>query len=412
MNILIKNIFFSCSSELITYGLSFALSIIIARLLGAEGNGKYWVIFNGVGLLSILFSFRFQRSITYHLACKEENLSEIFGFGVLIIFFSTLSIGIFAKFGNIILDNTVLKNANLEWYIIAAIAYSRNVEKFIVSTTEGFFFFKLKAVLILFEYSLRCIITIIVCGYYSLDFNNLIIILSIGEAICFTAIFSLIIFKAKKKISFNLHIIKKLLKYSIKSYIGMVSDIVTLRLDSFILNYFYGAKEVGIYSIAISISSVLLYIPNATRNVLMPYISKYKKTNLTSYIVKLFGFSMIILGIILIVITWYFISFIYGDSFVSGRILVCILVPGTIFWGLFAIIASELEARNLPEIVSGIGLVVAIITIILDLIVIPLLGAIGAATVSSITYTIAFVIIRKKYFELRIENLQLTTEDK
>jgi O-antigen/teichoic acid export membrane protein len=75
MNILIKNIFFSCSSELITYGLSFALSIIIARLLGAEGNGKYWVIFNGVGLLSILFSFRFQRSITYHLACKEENLS-------------------------------------------------------------------------------------------------------------------------------------------------------------------------------------------------------------------------------------------------------------------------------------------------------------------------------------------------
>jgi O-antigen/teichoic acid export membrane protein len=192
----------------------------------------------------------------------------------------------------------------------------------------------------------------------------------------------------------------------------MVSDIVTLRLDSFILNYFYGAKEVGIYSIAISISSVLLYIPNATRNVLMPYISKYKKTNLTSYIVKLFGFSMIILGIILIVITWYFISFIYGDSFVSGRILVCILVPGTIFWGLFAIIASELEARNLPEIVSGIGLVVAIITIILDLIVIPLLGAIGAATVSSITYTIAFVIIRKKYFELRIENLQLTTEDK
>jgi O-antigen/teichoic acid export membrane protein len=71
-----------------------------------------------------------------------------------------------------------------------------------------------------------------------------------------------------------------------------------------------------------------------------------------------------------------------------------------IFWGVFTLLASDIEGRGLPWRVSSVSLVSAIATIGLDLLLIPLWNATGAAIVSSITYGLSMFLAAHTYFRI------------
>ena len=71
-------IFITFSSQSIYYLLSFAMGIIIARSLGPEGKGVYYLSFLAGSMLFSLVKFSLEIATVYFINTKKYSKSDIF----------------------------------------------------------------------------------------------------------------------------------------------------------------------------------------------------------------------------------------------------------------------------------------------------------------------------------------------
>ena len=109
---------------------------------------------------------------------------------------------------------------------------------------------------------------------------------------------------------------------------------------------------------------------------------------------------MSVVAILIIPLVWVIVIPLYGAEFAYSRVLFVILLPGMIFWGIFTLLASDIEGRGFPLQISVVSMICAIATIALDLALIPIWGSTGAAVVSSITYALSMVLAINLYRRL------------
>jgi O-antigen/teichoic acid export membrane protein len=103
------------------------------------------------------------------------------------------------------------------------------------------------------------------------------------------------------------------------------------------------------------------------------------------------------MSVLMIPFVWLILTPLYGDAFSTSRMLFLILLPGSVFWGVFTLISSDLEGRGQPWKVSSVSLQSAVAILVLDTLLIPRLGAQGAAIASSITRCLSLVLLINIY---------------
>jgi O-antigen/teichoic acid export membrane protein len=87
-----------------------------------------------------------------------------------------------------------------------------------------------------------------------------------------------------------------------------------------------------------------------------------------------------------------FIEIVYSPEFASAYGPMLVLLPGVVLLGSGKILTNEIAGRGYPQynsIASGVSLV---LTIGLDLLLIPRLGVLGAAVASSVAYVVIFLL--------------------
>jgi O-antigen/teichoic acid export membrane protein len=393
------NILYSFLAEIFLFAFSFVLGVVTARYLGADGKGKFWLVFNVAGILALIFSVRFQRSVTYHLSKDKERLGEILLYGLLMGIGTTACIALLVTVFSGFFNDVLLKNVNIYWGSLVLVCSARYLWSFIIAITEGLLLFKAKLFFMGGTALLKVLEVIFALKVLHLGFECLILFMGLVELIVCETILIFIMLRAK-----NYHLkwarFVGMLKYSAKSYPGMVSEMVTLRIDTFFLNFFTDPAQVGIYTVAVSLASMLSYLPVAIRNVLMPFIASYADTQITSRLSRLLIVVMSVVAILIIPLVWVIVIPLYGAEFAYSRVLFVILLPGMIFWGIFTLLASDIEGRGFPLQISVVSMICAIATIALDLALIPIWGSTGAAVVSSITYALSMILAINLYRRL------------
>ena len=95
-------------------------------------------------------------------------------------------------------------------------------------------------------------------------------------------------------------------------------------------------------------------------------------------------------AVVLALLGSFLINLIYTSAFASAYLPLLLLLPGVVLLGGAKVLTNEIAGRGYPQynsINSGIALV---LTVILDLVLIPRYGVPGAAFASSVAYTIIF----------------------
>ena len=87
------------------------------------------------------------------------------------------------------------------------------------------------------------------------------------------------------------------------------------------------------------------------------------------------------------------LPFVFGRSFVDSVLPVRILLPGIVALGLWKITCNDMAGRGHPQYKSYSAGIALLITVLLDIIMIPRLGIAGAALASSVAYTIATLVV-------------------
>jgi len=214
---------------------------------------------------------------------------------------------------------------------------------------------------------------------------------------------------------FDLGKAKALLKDSWPFLISSLSIYLYTRLDVFMIKKYCGANELGLYSAAITISSILPILPLMLFSVINPIIASKKHENEESYQLYLhkafqfFTYVGVLLSFFIYLFASYFVHYLYGDEFLDSVPLLRIHVFTNIFIysGIaqnFWIINENKGKINLYKTAVGV-----IASFFLGMILIPRFGVLSAAycalLVQLISSMLINVIVAPELFKLQISSL-------
>jgi len=204
------------------------------------------------------------------------------------------------------------------------------------------------------------------------------------------------------------HRIKEYLNFGLPTIPGMIASWVVTSSDRYVIAYFLGAASVGIYSAGYSIGSVILMFSGVLSFVLPPTLSKLYdegrmeevKTHL-SYSLKYF----LAVGI----------PFVFGAAILSKPVLVLLstseianegyLITPLIALTTLILVAFQLSGTQILLLVKktrilGVTWIIgAAINLILNMLVVPRIGILGAAITTLITCTLVGAVIA--YYSFR-----------
>jgi O-antigen/teichoic acid export membrane protein len=152
----------------------------------------------------------------------------------------------------------------------------------------------------------------------------------------------------------------------------------------------------GLYVVAVTLSSVVAFFPQAMGIFTLANGSNLPPTEAKQTIAQSFRLSFAWLFVtcatIFVAAPW-LVTFFFGSRF-SGAVLACrILLPGTLFLGLRQVLyegARALGKPAAPSYAEGVGTLVTVVVLCLLL---PRFGFVGAAIASTFAYGISLLFI-------------------
>ena len=177
--------------------------------------------------------------------------------------------------------------------------------------------------------------------------------------------------------------------YGARAQLGNLLWLVNLRLDVLMLGAMAGPEVLGVYAVA-SKSAELMRLPaNAANYVLYPRFARMGSGEAAAEVRTLLpraGALTVLATPVLAAGSVVALPAVFGPAFQDAVAPACVLLLGLAFEGAAAVSTAYLCGRGRPGANSlGMGLGV-LVTVVLDLALIPRFGALGAAAASSAAY--------------------------
>ncbi len=210
-----------------------------------------------------------------------------------------------------------------------------------------------------------------------------------------------------KKIYFDLHIFKKAIHYGLPLLIvglaGMVNETIDRILLKSMLYNSYGELKtqtiVGIYGACYKLSIIITLFVQAFRYAAEPFFFSIKSEhNKEDVFVQIMNFFVIFCAFIFLTVMLfidYAKMFIPNKEYWEGLKIVPILLYANIFLGIYYNLSSWYKLTDKTKQGAYIAIMGAIITIVLNIILIPHFTYVGAAWTTFICY---FLMMMVSYF--------------
>jgi len=213
------------------------------------------------------------------------------------------------------------------------------------------------------------------------------------------AIFSWLIYKKQKQPGFlkyfDKNLAKKIIKDGFPLLLSSIAIMIYMRIDQVMIKNMLGDREVGLYSAAVKLVEMWYFIPTIVTSSLFPAIVNAKKFSEELYYQRLnllFAFLTYISLLISLFTVFYgkdIIKFLYSEKYLESSAVLSISIWATIFVYIGVGTSQWLITENLQKLSFYRTLYGAIINIILNLILIPIMQTKGAALATVISYAVA-----------------------
>ena len=193
------------------------------------------------------------------------------------------------------------------------------------------------------------------------------------------------------KFTFNyLNEVKPLFIFITIGHLSQMVNFLTYKMDYWIIDHYNGAKELGYYSQAAGLSMMFAAITNPIIIVLTPYLtSKNSKESLIYFkFYSRLNFTVTISFVVLAVLLAGLIFPIYGKEFSNSVLPFRILSIGIIMSSITKIFAVYIYSQNKMKYNLIATIIAFFVTLVLDLILIPLYGSAGASIATAVSYTV------------------------
>ncbi|NYT13375.1 MAG: flippase [Candidatus Methanofastidiosa archaeon] len=191
---------------------------------------------------------------------------------------------------------------------------------------------------------------------------------------------------------------KKIFAFAIPVSIFSLSLVLLFNADIYILAHFFGPEVVGIYGMASPTAGIIPSFAIALSAVLLPELSKLKsveKEGLRSILVSLKASFNITLPVALSLFAFSnpIIYFLFGVQ--QGGWVLKLLAIGMLFYSIFYIASTSLQAMGKQWTPMKITVLIAAINVALNYLLIPRYDINGAAFATMVSCIIGMILIMK-----------------
>jgi O-antigen/teichoic acid export membrane protein len=194
--------------------------------------------------------------------------------------------------------------------------------------------------------------------------------------------------------------------YSMLAYLANSIQFLVYRIDFWILHYFHGESELGLYALSVRIGQTLWILPGLLATVILPHVTLVTfDKSLLERMLRLTNTFNLLASVIMGLLSFILVPFIFGQAFSGSIIPLLIMIPGLLFVSVHTIIAAYFAGKNKIANNLKVSALTLITIVVLDLLLIPSMGKTGAAIACTIAYSIGGIYIMKLYADL--ENYSL-----
>lgn len=186
---------------------------------------------------------------------------------------------------------------------------------------------------------------------------------------------------------------REILSFSWPLALTGFSFLFVTKTDKILLGYFLSKHEVGIFSPALVIAGMLIFVASAFKYIFLPTVSEYFSKNDIGALERLFKSTskwifLVVLPLFLILLIFprEVITFLYGSEYVGGYMALVILSAGIAMNDFAGTAGNILVGGGYTRLNLACEIIAAVTNILLALILIPRFGINGAAAATGISY--------------------------
>lgn len=396
-------------TNILIFGIAIFTTSVTSWFLGPDGKGVLGVSNNTISFSLIFLGLGIASSNVYFIGKEKNNLNNILGINIIVTLFSIVPLlllyvlNYYFHFGFLKgITNSIMI---VILFIVPVMNLKSSLINFILGMQEVGIYNKINFADNLVTFILMVIFIMIFKSPFWVIVSNLV-------ASILIVIITMLIFKRKYnfKAGFKISLFKEMLGYGLKSQLSNIATVLNYRLDTFIINSFLTIGQVGIYSNAVALGETMWQVSRTIATIIFPMTSNSKdKMEMKDFINKVTRITftcIIICSIIIIALSRPFIIWWFGMAFVKSADALIWLIPGISIFSISNILANYLAGIGKVEKNIIASFVSCVITVILDLILIPRIGINGASIATSISYIVATFITL--YFYIQITSSRLT----
>ncbi|MCL1049587.1 flippase [Shewanella abyssi] len=400
MSTLVKNVTRNASwlmsEKVVVMGANLLVNVLLARSMGPEGFGKLSYIIAIVAMFAPLAALGMNAIVTRELINSPDQHDKIIATTLAMRVFGSSSVSLICL--TIAICGIGLTNEESRWGLIVlclASAFScfSVLEFWFQSKMAAKVVTRMKLAIVLF-FSLIKIIAI----YSDAEFIVLVSVFAIENVFVglgFVYIYYKDGFKlVLKSVDFQYGL--NLVKRSFWLILSGFAAIIYLKIDQIMLEQLSSTSEVGLYAVAARMSEVWYFFADAIVISLFPSLLLLKQQNNNKkYLVRLQKLSDIllllgfVLAIFVTIIAKPFIGVVFGSDYLSSALILQIHIWACVFVFMRSMVSKWLIVEDLLRyslISHGLG---AVINVIVNYLLIPTYGGVGAAAATLISYFVA-----------------------
>ena len=395
-------------SNALSLVLAIGTSIFLTRALGVQGRGEFALFTASTGVLALFLGWGLDSAIRYFVAQKKLDLSAMAAslgaylvvLGPILFFLIHLND---TRLANELLLPRSIQTGTVEVLLVATVVANIGFAA-VSSMLAGTMDFKPLNIL-----SVALAFTSFVAygvlwfakelGWFEVD-TVLILVVHFILAASNLGALGLIV---RQRLSIRLPspLVKRstlirMVRYGSIAYLATLLQFLNYRVDYWIVQHFRGDEALGLYSLASSLAMMLWMLPRAAASVLLPATAAGNAEATAAHAARMARVSVaagLVLAAPLVPLASWWIGVLFGEEFTQSATPFVILLVGCIPFIATIVLAGSLAGINRLDVnlrASGIGLIV---TVVLDILLIPTWGLEGAAVASATSYLVTTGIV-------------------
>lgn len=229
-------------------------------------------------------------------------------------------------------------------------------------------------------------------GFLGLTYMGMLYSVLVGEALL--AAGTVIVLTATVGMRFSRAKARQLLRFSYPLILSGLSMFALHSIDRFVIRWHYdGTSEVGLYGVGYKVGSIVnLVVLEAFGLIWFPYVyslrDRAQVREVSRAVLTYFCLLMTGASLATALFSTELVQVMTESKFWPSAEVVPVILLGYVLWGAYLVVSTTFYVEERTGIVSGVVLFAALFNLGLNFVLVPLLGVMGAAWATLITFAV------------------------